>query len=105
MSQILFEILKAVLILTITLVVRYAIPYIKLQLDKQNLSWVTEWVITAVRAAEQTIIGNKTGTEKKEYVTKFVKDMVTKQKIPLTVEQIDNLIEAAVLTLKDGGQV
>ena len=55
MNDILFEILKAVIILAVTLVIRFAVPYIRAKMDEANMAWLAEWVKTAVYAAEQTI--------------------------------------------------
>lgn len=96
MNEVLFEILKAVIILSVTLLVRYAVPFMKLQIEETKYSWVTKWVELAVKSAEQTILGDKSGPEKKAIVTKFIKDQLEAKKISISDDQLNTLIESAV---------
>ena len=91
MNDILFEVLKAVVVLVIVLLTRYAIPWIKMQAESTKY---------AVRSAEQTILGSKTGAEKKAIVTKFLREQLRQKNISISDEQLNTLIEAAVYTLK-----
>lgn len=102
MNEILFEVLKAVLVLVIILIGRYAIPYIRLQLENTKYAWVLKWVDLAVKSAEQTITGERTGPEKKAIVTEFIKNMLIKKNIAMSEDQVDTLIEAAVFAMKNG---
>lgn len=99
MNEVLFEILKAVIILSVTLLVRYAVPFMKLQIEETKYSWVTKWVELAVKSAEQTILGDKSGPEKKAIVTKFIKEQLEAKKISLSDDQLDTLIESAVYVM------
>ena len=96
MNEVLFEILKAVVILAIILLGRYVIPFIKLQVEKTRYAWLINWVELAVRSAEQTILGDKSGPEKKAIVTKFIKEQLEAKRISISDDQLDILIESAV---------
>lgn len=100
MDGVLFEILQAVVLLVIVLLTRYAVPWIRQQTENTRYDWLVQCAELAVRSAEQTILGNKTGAEKKAIVTKFLKDQLQAKKIALTEEQLNTLIEAAVYELK-----
>lgn len=104
MNDILYEVLKAVIVLAVILITRYAVPYVKTQLENSKYSWLVTWVGIAVHSAEQTIMGDKSGPEKKEIVTKFLKEMLLSKNINITDEQLSNLIEAAVFEMNGGKQ-
>lgn len=104
MNDILFEVLKAVLVLVVVLLARYTVPYAKSLLENSRYDWIAEWIKVAVRSAEQTVIGNKRGEEKKAIVTQFIKEQLIKKNITLTDAQLDNLIEAAVFAMNGGRQ-
>ncbi len=98
MNDVLFEVLKAAVVLVIVLLTRYAIPWIKMQAESTKYAWVIRCAEHAVRSAEQTIIGN--GHEKKAIVTKYLKEQLQQKNISISDEQLNTLIEAAVYTLK-----
>ena len=102
MNDILFEILKAILILAVILLMRYAVPWMKQVLEDTKYSWVVKWVVVAVRSAEQTVFGDKRGEEKKAIVTQFIKEQLIKKNITMSDKQLENLIEAAVFTMNGG---
>jgi len=102
MNDILFEVLKAVLVLAVVLLARYTVPYAKALLENSRYDWITEWIAVAVRSAEQTIVGENRGEEKKAIVTRFIKEQLVKKNITLSDEQLENLIEAAVYALNGG---
>lgn len=99
MSGVLFEILKAVVLLVIVLLTRYAVPWIRQQTESTRYDWLIHWAELAVRSAEQTILGNKAGAKKKAIVTKFLKEQLQQKNISLSDEQLNTLIEAAVYEL------
>ena len=99
MNEVLFEVLKAVVILFVILVARYGIPFLKEKLEDTKYSWVVKWVGIAVRSAEQTILGNKTGAEKKAIVVDFIRTLLIKKNIAISEEQLNTLIESAVFEL------
>ena len=98
MNEVVFEILKAVVVLVITLAARYFIPWIKQQLENTKQGWLVKWVELAVKSAEQTILGD--GPEKKAIVTKFIKEQLQQKNISVSDEQLSILIEAAVYAMK-----
>lgn len=102
MNEVVFEILKAVVVLMIILMARYAIPWIKTQAETTQYAWIVKWVELAVKAAEQTVFGDKTGPEKKAIVTRFIKDMLLKKNISLSDDQLNTLIESAVYAMNGG---
>lgn len=102
MNEILFEILKAVLVLVIILAGRYGIPYLKQLAENKNLEWIVRWVKIAVKATEQTIFGDKKGAERKAIVTQFIKKMLLQKNISISDEQLNNIIEAAVFAMNSG---
>ena len=104
MNEILFEILKAVVILVIILVGRYGIPYLKQLAENKNQEWIIKWIGIAVKATEQTIFGDKKGAERKAIVTKFIKKMLLQKNISLSDDQLENMIEAAVFAMKGKGE-
>lgn len=100
MNDVLFEILKAVLVLVIILIAKYLVPWIKLQVEGTKHEWLLKWVELAVRSAEQTVLGDKTGPEKKAIVTKFLKEQLQQKNISISDEHLNTLIEAAVYAMK-----
>lgn len=102
MNDILYEVLKAVLVLAVILITRYAVPYVKSLLENSKYSWIVTWVGIAVHSAEQTIFGEKSGEEKKAAVMVFLRDLLSSKNINITDEQLSNLIEAAVFEMNGG---
>lgn len=99
MNSILFEILKAVVILAVILLTRYAVPYLKQIIDNSKYEWVVKMVDVAVKAAEQTIKDG--GKDKKTIVTEFIKSQLIQKNISISDEQLDNLIESAVYAMNE----
>lgn len=102
MNDIIFNVLKAVFVLVVVIFSRYAVPWTRQILEDAKLSWIIKWVNIAVKSAEQTVLGNKQGAERKAVVTQFIKELLIKKNITLTDKQIDALIEAAVYALNGG---
>ena len=102
MNGILFEILKAVVILLIILAGRYIIPYLKQLAEEKKFDWVVKWAEIAVKSAEQTVFGDKKGEERKAIVTEFIRKLLLQKNISLSEEQLKNIIEAAVFAMKGG---
>lgn len=99
MDSLLFEILRVVIILSIALVVRYLVPWLKLQIGESQLKEISHWVNTAVLMAQQ-VHSSKTGPERKAIVVDLLQKMLTAKNITITDEQLNALIEAAVKTMK-----
>lgn len=98
MDELLFTIIKLLVIVVITVVMRYGIPLLKEILENTKMSKIAKWAKQAVDAAEQK--NEDSGPEKKAIVTKFMKEILTEKNIALSDAQLDTLIEAAVFAIK-----
>jgi LL-H family phage holin len=99
MSDIIFEILKLVVMVSILLVTRYLVPLISAHVDMTKVNIVATWAKSAVLKAQQ-VMSAKSGEERKAFVTEFLKKILTAKNISISDEQIDTLIEAAVKQMK-----
>lgn len=90
------QVVIAVFTLIFSLVSAFLIPYLKTKISAEQLDTIKFWVNIAVEAAEMIYNGTGRGEEKKAYVVKFLNS----KGFTLNTEEIDNLIEAAVLKLK-----
>lgn len=89
-------IITAVLTLIISLISAFLIPYIKTKVSAEQFATIKLWVQVAVQAAEMLYVGSGRGEEKKKYVIEFLNS----KGFTLNAEEIENLIESAVLELK-----
>ncbi len=89
-------IVTAVLTLIFSLITAFLIPYIKAKTTDEQFNTIKLWVQVAVQAAEMLYVGSGRGEEKKQYVIEFLKS----KGFTLNAEEIENLIESAVLELK-----
>lgn len=99
MDDLVFEIVRFVIVVAIILFARYAIPYIKRALESEKMNMVVQWVESAVLYAQQ-VFQTSTGAEKKEIVKKFLLELLQSKHISITEEQLDILIESAVKAMK-----
>lgn len=99
MDELLFTIIKLLVIVVITVVMRYGIPLLKGFIESTKLNEAVKWAKWAVDSAEQTIKKGGSGAEKKAIVTKFLKEILTEKNIALSDAQLDALIEAAVFAI------
>ena len=90
------KIIEAIITLLVALITIFVIPYIKSRLSADELAEIMKWVKIAVQAAEMIYKESGMGKEKK----KFVEDFLTEHGIKVDIEQLDALIESAVLELK-----
>lgn len=93
-------IITAVLTLIISLISAFLIPCIKAKTTDEQFKTIKLWVQVAVQAAEMLYVGSGRGEEKKKYVL----DFLNSKGFTLNTEEIDNLIESAVLELKQAEQ-
>ena len=89
-------IITAVLTLIFSLITTFLIPYIKTKVSAEQFATIKLWVQVAVQAAEMLYVGSGRGEEKKKYVIEFLNS----KGFTLNAEEIENLIESAVLELK-----
>lgn len=90
------QVVVAILTLIISMVSAFLVPYLKTKIGAEKLENIRFWVNIAVEAAEQIYAGSGRGKEKKEYVLKFLQS----KGFTLNAEEIENIVEAAVLNLK-----
>lgn len=89
-------IITAVLTLIFSLITAFLIPYIKTKVSAEQFATIKLWVQVAVQAAEMLYVGSGRGEEKKKYAIEFLNS----KGFTLNAEEIENLIESAVLELK-----
>ena len=90
------QVIVALLTLAFSAVSAFLIPYIKAKVSAEQLDTIKFWVNIAVEAAEMIYTGTGRGQEKKAYVVK----LLNSKGFTLNPEEIDSIIEAAVLELK-----
>lgn len=100
MNERIFELVLTIIPVLGTIITVFIVPYIKEKIGNEKLAKYEYWVEMAVRAAEMLFNESGLGAEKKEYVVNFLTDMFNKNKINITKEQMEILIEAAVKQLK-----
>lgn len=88
-------IMEAIITLVFLCITTFLIPYIKSKTTAAQQEQIQAWVNIAVMAAEQLIQGSGKGTEKKEYVIKWLNE----HNITFDAEKLDAMIEAAVYKL------
>lgn len=101
MSDLTFNILKITTAIVMIVVARYVVPAIKSYVERCKNDSVYSLIETAVKAAEQTITGNGLGPVKKAQVKEKVLEWLAEKKINITEDQLDQLIEEAVYTMKN----
>lgn len=99
MSEIIFEVLKVIVMLAVLVFMRYIIPWVKAQIGSENLKMVEKWVNTAVLMVQQVYYA-KSGAERKAIVIDMLRGILIQKNISISEEQLDALIEAAVKTMK-----
>ena len=100
MNDIIFEVIKSVVVIAVMVLVRYAVPYLKARIKSSDLAWLYDWAVYSVNAAEQTVSEPGKGAYKKAIVKDFLVNLANETKLTITDAQIENLIEAAVYTMK-----
>ena len=78
----------------------FLVPYISTKLSEAQLIELAKWVEIAVKAAEQIIKGTKVGQERKEWVLAYLRDRGFDLDDEEVAAQVDALIEAFVLGLR-----
>lgn len=99
MNEIVFEVIKIVVMAAALVAVRYLLPLIKGKISADKLAEIEIWAKYAVLKAQQ-VFWEKTGADRKAYVTEFLKEILMEKNIALSEEQLDVLIEAAVKQMK-----
>ena len=99
MSEVAFEFIKVTVMLVALVIARYLVPWLKEKIGADKLAEAEKWVKYAVLKAQQ-VLWEESGTDKKAYVTMFLKEILMAKNIALSNEQLDVLIEAAVKQMK-----
>lgn len=99
MNEILFEIIKVIVMLAALVITRYLVPWIKEKIGADKLAEAEKWAKYAVLKAQQ-VLWEESGADRKAYVTEFLKEILIAKNIALSDEQLDVLIEAAVKQMK-----
>ena len=98
-----FEILRYAITLAVVVIVyswkKYLVPLVESQVGKAKFDKARQWTEMAVLAAQQAL-KDKTGEDRKKYVTAFLRGTAAEAGMQLTDEQIDVLIESAVKEMK-----
>ena len=100
MDEYVFKIILAIISLLGAVVTGILIPLIKEKIGAEKLAKYEEWATLAVQCAEMIFEGQGMGENKKEYVVNFLNEMFNKNKVVITPEQIEVLIESAVKSMK-----
>ncbi len=98
MNDIIFEVVKVVVMVAVLVITRYLAPWLKAKIGADKLAAAEKWARYAVLKAQQVMCGSA-GQDKKAYVAEFLRDLLAKN-ISMSDEQLDVLIEAAVKQMK-----
>ena len=98
MRDIIMELLKLTIMIATFLITHYAIPWLKARTENDKMSTVIDWAMQAVLAAEQ-VHTSQTGAERKYIVVQFLKKLLEQKNIALSDEELDTIIEAAVMQM------
>lgn len=101
MDQRIFDLIIAIIPVLGVILTSFIIPYFKEQIGNEKLNKYQEWANMAVKAAEMLFTESGMGKEKKEYVVKFLTEQFNKNKVVITEEQMNILIESAVKMMKE----
>ena len=101
MEDRIFELILAIIPVLGVILTSFIIPYFKEQIGNEKLNKYQEWANMAVKAAEMIFTESGMGAEKKEYVVKFLTEQFNKNKVVITEEQMNILIESAVKIMKE----
>lgn len=99
MNDIIFEVIKIVVMVAVLVITRYLVPWIREKIGADKMMEIEKWVRFAVLKAQQ-VMQSATGEDKKAYVTEFLKQLLIAKNISLSDEQLEVLIEAAVKQMK-----
>ena len=99
MNDIIFEVIKIVVMVAVLVITRYLVPWIREKIGADKMMEIEKWVRFAVLKAQQ-VMQSATGEDKKAYVTEFLKQLLSAKNIALSDEQLEVLIEAAVKQMK-----
>lgn len=100
MDERLFQICLALIPVLGAIITGFVIPFIKEKIGAEKLAKYKNWANIAVRAAEMLWVESGCGADKKQYVVDFLNNMFNKDKVVITEQQIEILVESAVKQMK-----
>lgn len=100
MDERLFQIILALIPIIGAIITGFVIPFIKEKIGAEKLAKYEYWANLAVRAAEMLWTESGKGADKKQYVVDFLNSMFNKNKVVITEQQIEILVESAVKEMK-----
>ena len=95
------QIILAALGLLVAIISTVLIPYLRQRVSAEKLQKIQMWVQIGVDAAEMIFVGAGRGKEKNTYVTDFVMDKLEELGMTMDIDSVKNMIEAAVLKMKN----
>lgn len=101
MNENIFNFLMTLIPVFGAIITYFVIPFIKSSISEKQLAQYKEWAKLAVKTAEMLWKETGHGEDKKAYVVNFLNEMFNKNKITITAEQLEVLIEAAVKEMKE----
>lgn len=93
--------LKVVVSIVVALIGKYVVPTLKTYMEKLKNDQIFDIVETAVRAAEQTVIGHGKGDTKKKKVIELAVKRLSEKNINIDSKDLDQFIEECVYLLKN----
>lgn len=95
-------IIEIIIALIGAVITYFLIPYIKTKMTENQFEYLEGIVKTAVYAAEVLFNGDGRGTEKREYVEKYVEKICEQHKITFDASAVRQMIEKSWLELTQG---
>ena len=100
MNDLVFDACRIIATVIGLVIAYYIIPALKTVVQNHLDENITGFINACVYAAEQIYRDPKTGTMKKKYVMKNITDWLNNRDISISEEQLDVLVESAVLAMK-----
>ena len=100
MDEKLFQIILMLIPIFGAIITSFVIPFIKEKIGTEKLAKYEYWADLAVKAAEMMWTETGSGKAKKQYVVDFLNEMFNKNKVVITEQQIEILVESAVKQMK-----
>lgn len=93
-------ILKIVVSVVVALVGKFVVPVLKIYVEQHQNSQIYDFIETAVRAAEQTIVGADKGGLRKDQVINLAEKWLNKKGIAIDYLHLEQVIEECVYLMK-----
>lgn len=100
MNEILFQIILGVISILGAILTGIIVPFVKEKIGNEKLAKYEQWASMAVECAEMLFKEQGMGEQKKQYVVDFLNKTFNKNRVVITPQQIEVLVEAAVKSMK-----